>query len=50
LYINEKKDFLLILDSNSEEEDDNNTPIPQTNADSHLSEDSFENFRLQKAG
>jgi hypothetical protein len=39
---------LLILVSDSD--DDDSTPIPPTNPDSQLSEDSFENFRLQKAG
>ncbi|CAF3588971.1 unnamed protein product [Adineta steineri] len=33
-----------------DDDDDDTTPIPQVNADSQLSEDSFENFRLQKAG
>jgi len=45
---------ILDLDSNNEEEedddDDNSTPIPQISNDSQLSEDSFENLRLQKAG
>ncbi len=56
------KIFFLILtldlDSNNEEDDDDNdgddeddnTPIPQISHESHLSEDSSENFRLQKAG
>ncbi len=48
----------LDLDSNNEEDDDDNdgddeddnTPIPQITNESQLSEDSSENFRLQKAG
>jgi len=48
--------LILDLDSNNEEDndddddDDDSTPIPQISNDSQLSEDSFENLRLQKAG
>lgn len=53
--------LILDLDSNNEDEeenddgdddddDDENTPIPQLSNNSQLSEDSYENLRLQKAG
>ncbi|CAF3358354.1 unnamed protein product [Rotaria sp. Silwood1] len=36
-------------DENDNDEDDDRTPVPQIKPHSQLSEDSFENFRLQKA-
>lgn len=39
--------FIVHLDSDN---DDETTPIPTLTNDSQLSEDSSENFRLQKAG